>query len=89
MEALFRSGHIVDLIIVFMFLEAAALLMLRKRLALGISASDVVWLMLPGLFLLLALRGALVSAPWEWIAATLLCALVAHLIDLWRRTRRA
>ena len=89
MEALFNSGHIVDLIVIFMIVEAAALLALRRPLALGINALDVAWLMLPGLFLLLALRAALVSSSWKWIAAALLCALTAHIADLWRRSRRA
>ncbi len=88
-EALISSGRIVDVIIVFMMVEAAALLLLRRPLALDMNTLDVVSLMLPGLFLLLALRGALMSSSWQWIAVSLLCALAAHVADLWRRNRRA
>lgn len=88
MEALFTSGHIADLVIAFMIVEAVALLWMRKPLGLGIKTQDVVWLILPGLFLVLALRGALVAASWKWVAAALICALAAHIVDLRRRSRR-
>lgn len=88
MEALFASGHIADLVIAFMIIEAVALLWMRKPLGLAIDAQDVVWLILPGLFLVLALRGALLAASWKWVAAALLGALAAHIVDLLRRSRR-
>lgn len=88
MEALFTSGHIADLVIAFMIVEAIALLWIRKPLGLSINAQDVVWLILPGLFLVLALRGALVAASWKLIAAALLGALASHIVDLRRRSRR-
>jgi hypothetical protein len=44
-------------------------------------------MLLPGLFLLLALRAALVGEAWTRIAMLLALALVAHLGDLWRRMR--
>ena len=40
-----------------------------------------------GSCLLLALRGALVDAPWRWTAACLMVALIAHLADLGQRWR--
>jgi hypothetical protein len=86
METLVRSGHIVDLIFIFMAVEALGLLLLRAT-AHRLGRADIFWLLIPGFFLLLALRGALVSWPWEFIAGALACALVAHLGDLWRRTQ--
>jgi hypothetical protein len=44
-------------------------------------------MMLPGVFLLLALKAALADKPWTTIAMLLGLALVAHLGDLWRRIR--
>jgi hypothetical protein len=88
METLIRSGHIVDLIFVFMAIEAVGLHLIELP-GHRPSKADVFWLLLPGFFLLLALRGALVSWPWEFIAGALVCALVAHLGDLWQRTRSA
>jgi hypothetical protein len=48
--------------------------------------------LLAGLFLLLALRGALAGAGWRWIALALTAACLAHVTDLgyrWRTVRRA
>jgi hypothetical protein len=44
--------------------------------------------MLAGVFLLLALRCALVDERWPWIATWLLFALIAHLSDLAGRRPR-
>jgi hypothetical protein len=45
-------------------------------------------MLLPGAFLLLALRAALADAAWPWVPAALTAALVAHLIDLASRGER-
>ena len=87
MADLFASGRIVDLIIGFMVLEALALCAYRVFFRGSIPASGILTLLLPGLALLLALRGALVGASWIVIAAWLIASLVAHLIDLRSRIR--
>lgn len=87
MEQLFADGSVVDLIIGFMALESAALLGYRKISGTGLRTCDVLALMLPGLFLLLALKEALIGASWRMVATFLLAALIAHLGDLWRRQR--
>jgi hypothetical protein len=87
MADLFASGRIVDLIIGFMALEALALAAYRVFFRGSIPASGILTLLLPGLALLLALRGALVGASWTVIAAWLIASLVAHLIDLRSRIR--
>jgi hypothetical protein len=88
METIVLSGQIIDLIFVFMAIEAVGLLLIKFP-SHQLGKADVFWLLLPGFFLLLAVRGALVSWPWVFIAGALACALMAHLGDLWRRTRRA
>lgn len=51
-----------------------------KRLAL--------YRLLPGALMILALRGALTGAEWQWIALPLLLSLPAHLVDLAATQRR-
>ncbi len=79
---LFSSGHVVDLIIALMVVEALVLLVWRRRLGHTIAPGPLVASLLAGFFLLLALRGALTGAPWLVVAGWLLAALVAHLGDL-------
>jgi hypothetical protein len=87
MKQLFADGSVIDLIFVFMALEAVALIGYRKMSGMGLGTFDVLGLMLPGLFLLWALKKALIGASWWIIAAFLLASLVAHLGDLWRRQK--
>lgn len=87
MAELFLNGHIVDLIVVLVVLEALVLAVYRWQRARGIELADLVNMLLPGVFLLLALRGALVDAHWIWIAAFLLLSLFFHMSDLRRRWR--
>jgi hypothetical protein len=87
MESLFASGRIVDLILLFMVVEAILLLAYRWRTGRGPVATDLLVTLLAGSTLLLALRAALVGASTPWIGACLLASLVAHLIDLRRRWR--
>lgn len=77
------SPHLIDLIMVVTLLEAAILLALRALSPLAIGR-----MLLPGIFLLLALRAALAEAAWPWVPLALTAALVAHLFDLQGRWRR-
>ncbi|MDO9383908.1 MAG: hypothetical protein Q7T86_13710 [Hyphomicrobiaceae bacterium] len=88
METLFANGRIVDIVIAFMALEAVALLVGTRWLNGRLGNVDIVLLLVPGLFLLLAMRAAMTDAGWIAIAAWLLAALVAHLADLARRLRQ-
>jgi len=85
---LFASGHIVDLILAAMLLEALAAGAYRRATGKGIAAVELCATLIPGLCLLLALRAALVGEPWGVIAFCLALALAAHLLDLGRRWRR-
>jgi hypothetical protein len=82
---LFESGRVVDLLLAFMVLEAVALWAYRRASGRGIPSIAVAASLASGACLLLALRAALTTAGWEWIALWLTAALAAHLTDLrWR-----
>lgn len=88
MSALFDNGRIVDLILALVAVEFVALVAYRRMTYRGIAALDLVFNLLAGICLLLALRAALAGSGWLWIAVWLSAALVAHLADLARRWRR-
>jgi len=85
--ALFDSGFIVDLILLAVVAEAIALIAYRSRTGRGILPLDLLFNLLAGAFLLMALRSALIGLPWKWTAAWLVAALIAHLADLTQRWR--
>jgi hypothetical protein len=87
MASLFASGRIVDLIFAFTAIEFAVICAVRARAGRGVAPLELCVTLASGLFLMLALRCALVGAPWRWIALCLLAALVAHICDLYRRWR--
>lgn len=88
MSGWFASGRVVDLVLVLVALEAALLVWHRRRSGRGVPAAEALAFLLSGAFLLLALRAALAGASWEWVAAPLAGAGVAHLVDLRLRWRR-
>ena len=87
MAALFANGHAVDLILLVVVVEAACAVIWHRHTGRGLSPAATFSLLLPGVCLLVALRGALVGAGWRWIAACLLASFAAHLHDLARRWR--
>ena len=89
MQSLVASGRIVDLILLVMLLELAVLLLYRRLTGRGLKPFDLVLLLLPVLFLLLALRAGLTGGAWTAVLAWLGAALLAHLADLSRRMRSA
>ena len=80
---LLTSPHLIDLIMAVTLLEVVVLLALR-----ALSPLAIVRMLLPGIFLLLALRAALAEAAWPWVPLALTGALVTHLFDLQGRWRR-
>lgn len=85
MSHLFTTGRIVDLIVALTVVEWLALAAYHRSTGRGIAALDLLGNLLAGVFLLLALRGALLGAGWGWIGLALAAALIAHLSDLGRR----
>jgi len=86
-EALFTSGRMIDAILVLVALEAAALWFYIRGGRRSFAFADVLWNLLAGACLLLALRAAIADAGWAWLAVFLALALIAHVADLRRRLR--
>lgn len=87
MAALFADGRILDAVLALVALEAAALLVLRRRLGRGPSVATLLANLASGACLMLALRLALTGFDWMPIAGLMLGSLAAHLADLWLRFR--
>jgi hypothetical protein len=87
MAELFASGHIIDLILVLVAVEVAALALWRRWSGNGPGLGAMAANLASGACLLLAVRAALVGAAWEWVAVALLGSLLAHAADLYGRWR--
>jgi hypothetical protein len=85
MEDFFRSGLLADIILAVMIAEALLLLVYRKVTSRGPAAADLFAMLLAGACLVLALRAVLTGSSWQVVALCLLAALIAHLMDLYRR----
>lgn len=77
---LVASGRIAEVALLALVLEGAALMAFSRRRPL-----DVVAPLLPGVFLLLALRAALHGDGWAMVAMWLTLSLPAHIADVIRR----
>ena len=80
MSAFLYSGFVVDFVLVVMVLEALILIGWA-----GKPPVDVLVMLLPGGFLLLALRASLMGSGLAWICLWIALSLPVHLVDLWRR----
>lgn len=86
MTELFRSGQVIDVILLVVVIEVA-LLMLLSELRGKMKRLDVLSLVLPGVMLMLALRSVLQTSPEIETAALLAAAFVFHLWDISRRRK--
>ena len=68
-----------------MIAEAVLLLIYRKATGRGLAPGDLFAMLLAGACLVLALRAVLTGSNWPAVALFLGAALVAHVIDLYRR----
>lgn len=75
-EHLFASGHAADIVIAVLALEG---LWLRRR---GWSLARIAHVLGPAVFIVLAVRAALVGAPWYWVALALAASFPLHVLDL-------
>lgn len=74
---------IADIALVVLALEFALVSLHRRRAIATMGA------ILPGAFLLLALRAALAGDGWWWVTLWLAASLPVHLADMWLRLRQA
>ncbi len=81
----FDSTRLIDLVIAFSLLEWLLLAQWHRRTGQGVASGALKWMLLPGLFLMLAARGALTGAPWYLMALLLAAAGLTHIADLRRR----
>jgi hypothetical protein len=84
---LFASGRVIDLILGMVVLETLALVIFHRQTGRGVAPAALLPNVFAGVFLLLAVRGALVAAPWGLIDLCLLGAMAAHFADLRQRLR--
>ena len=85
---LVRSGALVEIVLVLVAIEAAALLVYKFRTGSGPEPLGLVFNLAAGSALMLALHAALQNAGWTHVAAFLVLALAAHLADLARRWKQ-
>ena len=85
MTEFFTSGLAFDVVLAVMVAEGLLLAAWRFKTGRGLAFIETAFLLLPGLFLLLAFRSALAGLSWMWMSAFLLAAFVVHLADLRRR----
>ncbi len=88
MQALFGSGHAADLVLLALLVEAALLWALRRHRGWGPGLRPLLPFLLAGAAFALALRAALTGAGWQWVAAPLIAAFLAHIWDVKERWRR-
>ena len=89
MSDLIASGRVLDLILLGMALEGAALTLLFRLRRQGVPPGALWPNLLSGMCLLLAMRAGLAGAWWGWVSLPLLGALGFHAADLRRLWRPA
>ena len=82
LQNLVESGRIVDVMLVFIFLEIVVLSLIRQRRGGGIAAVPLIVNIGAGGSLMVALRFALAGDGWLAITVCLLAALVFHVADI-------
>ncbi len=85
---LIASGRLIDLILLAVAAEILLLYLWLPRSGSSLRLGELLPNLIAGAALLAALRLALTNAPWAMIAVALTAALLAHLVDLFRRWRR-
>ena len=85
LKTAYYNGEAIDLILLILILEFAALSWRNRGESLRSSMIDQLFALAPGACLLLALRAALTGASWAWVAAWVTLSLPLHVGDIWRR----
>lgn len=85
------GGHLVnlvDLVVALTLLECVALVGYHRLTRRGVAPKDYALNLASGLCLMFALRCALVTADWQWVALWLTAAGLAHGADIISRWKR-
>ncbi len=85
----FAGARLADVVLAATALELVGLTVWHARTHTGLSWQAAIRMLLPGVFLTLALRVALVGGALSSVALCLLLAGVAHGVDLASRCKRA
>ncbi|MEO0315091.1 MAG: hypothetical protein RI928_1547 [Pseudomonadota bacterium] len=85
MREIFSGTLLIDIVIAVTVIEWVLLTWWHRRTGRGIPMSELRATLMAGLYLMLALRASMVSAPWYLVALLLLAAGLSHAADLWRR----
>jgi hypothetical protein len=85
MIQLFSSGAIFGVILALMILEACVLIPYYQRTGLGIAPLPLLYNLLAGGGLLLAIAAFILKAPWACTGFALGLALIGHVADLSHR----
>ena len=88
MQEIIETGRIVDVMVIFVVLEVAALLLYRAVTGRGIPPVALLLNIGAGGSLMLALGATLKNYGWQTIALLLIAALCFHVADLWQRWPR-
>lgn len=81
-QTFFDSGRAADVVLLVLALEA---LWLSRR---GWSLARLAQLLGPAVFIVLAVRAALVGAAWYWVALALTASFPLHVMDVLQRLRQ-
>ena len=87
MQEFVGSGRVVDLLLLLVGAEAAALVLYHRWTGRGVAPSSVLLNLASGAFLLLAMRAGLAGASWGWVSLCLAAAGLLHAADLRRLWR--
>ena len=83
-----RDGWLLDGVIALTVAELFVLIAYRWWTGRGIAHAPLIATMASGLWLMVALKAALVQAAWPWVVLPLMASGVAHAADLRGRWQR-
>ncbi|MDP3493239.1 MAG: hypothetical protein Q8R82_08990 [Hyphomonadaceae bacterium] len=84
MQDFILSGQAIDVVLLVIVIEFVILVALRRKVWKR-TVVDLIFALMPGALLLIAVRFALTGADWTWIALAIALSFPFHLIDLVRR----
>lgn len=83
----FRSGSVIDALMLLLCAEGLVLAAVFRQRGVWNAVIDAACIVVPGVFLMGAVKLALTDADWRWIAIALAAAGMVHAWDVMRRIR--